>query len=146
VPRFPAARLTIAALAALAALAPSAQTQPAYEVPPDNPFVGVPGARGEVYAYGLRNPFRWSFDRLTGDMYVGDVGGTVLEEITFVPRSQSAGANFGWPCWEGDASGPQACVPQNYKPPQHTYAPTSQPVVGGYVARTRPTPPRGAMC
>ena len=134
-PHLSAARLTIAALVALAALAPSAQAQPAYEVPPDNPFVGVPGARGEVYAYGLRNPFRWSFDRLTGDMYVGDVGGTVLEEITFVPRAQSAGANFGWPCWEGDASGPQSCVPQNYKPPQHTYAPTSQPVVGGYVAR-----------
>ncbi len=134
-PHLSAARLTIGALVALATLAPSAQAQPAYEVPPDNPFVAVPGARGEVYAYGLRNPFRWSFDRLTGDMYVGDVGGTVQEEITFVPRSQSAGANFGWPCWEGDASGPQACVPQNYKPPQHTYSPTSQPVVGGYVAR-----------
>ena len=134
-PHLSAARLTIGALVALATLAPSAQAQPAYEVPPDNPFVAVPGARGEVYAYGLRNPFRWSFDRLTGDMYVGDVGGTVLEEITFVPRAQSAGANFGWPCWEGDASGPQACVPQNYKAPQHTYSPTSQPVVGGYVAR-----------
>jgi glucose/arabinose dehydrogenase len=123
------------AAALVAALTPAAQAQLAYEIPADNPFVGTPGARGEVYAYGLRNPFRWSFDRLTGDMYVGDVGGVALEEITFVPRAQSAGANFGWPCFEGNVDGPQDCSPPNYKPPAHVYAPTSQPVVGGYVAR-----------
>ncbi len=136
-PHLSAARLTIGALAAalLAALTPAAHAQLAYEVPADNPFVGTPGARGEVYAYGLRNPFRWSFDRVTGDMYVGDVGGGVLEEITFVPRAQSAGANFGWPCFEGNQGGPQDCNPPNYKPPVHVYSPTSEPVVGGYVAR-----------
>lgn len=136
-PSLPAARLTIGALAAalVAAVVPAAQAQLAYQIPPDNPFVGTPGARGEVYAYGLRNPFRWSFDRLTGDMYVGDVGGVQVEEITFVPRSQSAGANFGWPCFEGTGGGPQTCTAPNYKPPVHTYAPTSEPVVGGYVAR-----------
>ena len=64
-PHLSAARLTIGALAAtlLAAFSPAAHAQLAYEVPADNPFVGTPGARGEVYAYGLRNPFRWSFDR-----------------------------------------------------------------------------------
>ena len=136
-PHLSAARLTIGALAAalLAALTPAAHAQLAYQVPADNPFVGTAGARGEVYAYGLRNPFRWSFDRLTGDMYVGDVGGGVLEEVTFVPRAQSAGANFGWPCFEGNQDGPQDCTAPNYKPPAHVYSPTSQPVVGGYVAR-----------
>jgi glucose/arabinose dehydrogenase len=136
VPPVAAARLTVAlALAMLCALAPSAGAQVSYEIPPDNPFVGVAGARGEVYAYGLRNPFRWSFDRLTGDMYVGDVGATLREEITFVSRAESAGANFGWNCREGDVAGPGACTPANHKPPQHTYSTTSQPVVGGQVAR-----------
>jgi glucose/arabinose dehydrogenase len=137
VPHLSAARLTIGALAAtlLGALAPAAHAQLAYQVPADNPFVGTAGARGEVYAYGLRNPFRWSFDRLTGDMYVGDVGAGAREEVTFVPRAQSAGANFGWPCWEGEIPGPQACTAPNYKPPQHTYMPTTDPVVGGYVVR-----------
>jgi glucose/arabinose dehydrogenase len=135
VPPRPAARLTGLLAAIVAIAAPAASAQAPYDVPPDNPFVGTPGARGEVYAYGLRNPFRWSFDRLTGDMYVGDVGGGVLEEVTYVPRAASAGANFGWPCWEGNVAGPQSCTALNYKPPVHTYSPTSQPVVGGYVAR-----------
>ncbi|MET0835755.1 MAG: PQQ-dependent sugar dehydrogenase, partial [Thermoleophilaceae bacterium] len=63
----------LAAVAALAA--PMAYAQAPYQIPPDNPFVNTPGARAEVYVYGLRNPYRWSFDRLTGDMYIGDVGG-----------------------------------------------------------------------
>jgi glucose/arabinose dehydrogenase len=137
VPSVPDARLTIGALAAglVAAVAPAAQAQLAYQIPPGNPFVGTPGARGEVYAYGLRNPFRWSFDRLTGDMYVGDVGGGVSEEVTFVPRAQSAGTNFGWPCFEGNDGGPQNCTAPNAIAPAATYPETGQPVVGGYVAR-----------
>jgi glucose/arabinose dehydrogenase len=137
VPSLPAARLTIGILAAalIAALPPAAQAQVGYQVPPDNPFVGTPGARGEVYAYGLRNPFRWSFDRLTGDMYVGDVGAGAREEVTFVPRAQSAGANFGWPCREGDVDGPGTCEAPNAIEPAATYPETNQPVVGGYVAR-----------
>ena len=136
-PHLAAARLTVAlaVAATLAPLAPSAHAQLAYEIPPDNPFAGVAGARGEVYAYGLRNPFRWSFDRVTGDMYVGDVGGSQREEVTFVPRAQSAAANFGWSCFEGDVAGPAACTPANHRAPQHTYAETGDPVVGGYVAR-----------
>ena len=141
-PSHPAARLTVAALAAalVAAVAPAAQAQLAYQIPPDNPFVATPGARGEVYAYGLRNPFRWSFDRLTGDMYVGDVGGSEREEVTFVPRAASAGANFGWNCHEGNVGGPGKCVAPNHRPPQYWYPEpnepdTGDPVIGGYVAR-----------
>jgi glucose/arabinose dehydrogenase len=72
-----------------------------YSVPPSNPFVGRAGARGEIYAYGLRNPWRFSFDRLTGDLTIGDVGQEEIEEIDFVRRSRGSGANFGWRVFEG---------------------------------------------
>jgi glucose/arabinose dehydrogenase len=130
-----AAGLTGLLAAIVAIAAPSASAQALFEIPPDNPFVGRPGARGEVYAYGLRNPFRWSFDRLTGDMYVGDVGGDQREEVTFIPRAQTAGANLGWNCWEGDVVGPGNCTAPGHVPPQHTYPQTGEPVVGGYVVR-----------
>jgi glucose/arabinose dehydrogenase len=72
-----------------------------YRVPRDNPFVGRSG-RDEIWAYGMRNPWRWSFDRETGDLIVGDVGQNSLEEVTFVPRGRSRGRNFGWRVWEGN--------------------------------------------
>ncbi len=74
----------------------------AYRVPSSNPFVGRAG-RDEIYAYGLRNPFRFSFDRANGDLILGDVGQNEREEIDFVPESAGAGrgANFGWNCFEG---------------------------------------------
>jgi glucose/arabinose dehydrogenase len=135
VPYLAAARVA-ALLAAVAGMAaPAASAQAPYEIPPDNPFVNTPGARGEVYVYGLRNPYRWSFDRLTGDMYIGDVGGAVAEEITFLLRAQIAGANLGWNCHEGNSPGPGGCSAPGHRPPQHTYPETSQPVVGGYVVR-----------
>ena len=124
----------LAAVAGLAA--PTASAQAPYQIPPDNPFVNTPGARAEVYVYGLRNPYRWSFDRLTGDMYIGDVGGSVAEEITFLPRAQSAAANLGWNCHEGNAAGPGGCTAPGHRPPQHTYPETGEPVIGGYVVRT----------
>lgn len=70
-----------------------------YSIPSDNPFVtsGAP----EVYALGLRNPWRWSFDRETGDIWIGDVGQTEREEIDFVKAVDLGGANFGWKNWEG---------------------------------------------
>ena len=73
-----------------------------YAIPQDNPFVGVSG-RDEIWAYGLRNPFRFSFDRLTGDLMIGDVGEGTTEEIDFVPASQGSGRglNFGWAPCEG---------------------------------------------
>lgn len=71
-----------------------------YRVPDDNPFVGEAGARPEVWAYGLRNPWRFWIDDVTGDTYIADVGLGRREEIDLVPRGES-GRNFGWPCFEG---------------------------------------------
>jgi glucose/arabinose dehydrogenase len=68
--------------------------------PSSNPFVGRPG-RGEIYSYGLRNPWRFSFDRRTGDIYIGDVGQNAREEIDYAPRGGAAGRNYGWSCFEG---------------------------------------------
>ena len=73
----------------------------AYGIPARNPFVGRPGARGEIYAYGLRNPWRFSFDRKRGDLTIGDVGQNAFEEINFVRRGAGRGANFGWRPYEG---------------------------------------------
>jgi glucose/arabinose dehydrogenase len=73
-----------------------------YRIPDDNPFVDVPGARGEIWALGLRNPWRISFDRRTGDLYVGDVGQARWEEIDVVPAGVG-GLDFGWPRMEGAA-------------------------------------------
>ncbi len=72
-----------------------------FSVPRDNPFVGRPRARPEIYAYGLRNPWRFAFDRRTGDLAIGDVGQDAVEEVSFATRAASAGANFGWRPFEG---------------------------------------------
>ena len=135
-PHLAAARVTVLLAAVAGLAAPTASAQAPYQIPPDNPFVNTPGARAEVYVYGLRNPYRWSFDRLTGDMYIGDVGGSVAEEITFLPRAQSAAANLGWNCHEGNAVGPGGCTAPGHRPPQHAYPETGEPVIGGYVVRT----------
>ena len=71
-----------------------------YSVPEDNPFVGVAGVRPEIWAYGLRNPWRFWLDPVTRDMYIGDAGEGTREEIDLVPGGTS-GQNFGWPCFEG---------------------------------------------
>ena len=71
-----------------------------YRSPASNPFVGRAG-RNEIYAYGLRNPWRFSFDRRTGDLYIGDVGQNEIEEIDYAPKGQARGRNYGWSCFEG---------------------------------------------
>jgi Ca2+-binding RTX toxin-like protein len=114
-----------------------------YSIPPDNPFAGPTPGADEVYAYGLRNPWRFSFDRLTGDLTIGDVGQTKWEEIDFVPNGGARGANFGWNCMEGNhpySGATSSCttpLPQ-YVPPVFEYpnpAPGSAAVNGGYVIR-----------
>jgi len=80
---------------------PRASGGRAYSIPARNPFVGRAGARGEIYAYGLRNPWRFSFDRKRGDLSIGDVGQNAFEEIDFVRRGAGRGANFGWRPYEG---------------------------------------------
>lgn len=72
-------------------------------IPADNPFTARTGARGEIWSYGLRNPWRWSFDRATGDLYIGDVGQNAREEVNVTTLAASKGANFGWNVMEGRA-------------------------------------------
>lgn len=72
-----------------------------YAIPPTNPFAGVAGARGEIWALGLRNPWRFSFDRESGDLYIADVGELSREEINLQRAGVGGGANYGWPIREG---------------------------------------------
>ena len=72
-----------------------------YAIPPTNPFVGVAGARPEIFAYGLRNPWRFSFDRATGDLVIGDAGESRREEIDYLPAPVPGGIDFGWNAYEG---------------------------------------------
>jgi len=81
-----------------------------YAVPADNPFRSTPGAQPEIWAFGLRNPFRFSFDRATGELYVGDVGQGAIEEIDVAP-ARAGGQNYGWNVTEGSQcySPPSGC-------------------------------------
>ena len=109
-----------------------------YRVPSRNPFVGRSGARPEVYAYGLRNPWRFSFDRRTSDIVIGDVGQNAIEEIDFRTKGTARGVNFGWRPWEGrrrnfNESAPGAVFPQLTK----THSDGWCSITGGYVVRDR---------
>jgi glucose/arabinose dehydrogenase len=115
-----------------------------YSSPADNPFAGTTPGRDEIYSYGLRNPYRFSFDRLTGDLTIGDVGENAWEEVDFMPRGSGLGANFGWNCFEGNhvfSAAPPSCTsspPANPTPPVLEYAHPTSPccaVNGGYVIR-----------
>ena len=73
-----------------------------YAIPPTNPFRQTPGYRPEIWALGLRNPWRFSFDRQTGDLFIGDVGQDLYEEIDFQPAASKGGENYGWRILEGN--------------------------------------------
>lgn len=104
----------------------------AYGVPADNPFVGVAGTRAEIWAYGLRNPFRFSFDRGTGRLFAADVGQNRFEEIDVIVR----GGNYGWRQYEGNDVYSADGVPGPFVFPIHVYPRSSGTVVtGGYVYR-----------
>src|SRR6185436_4555137 len=78
------------------------ETEPGrIRIPPDNPFVNTTNARPEIWAYGLRNPWRFSFDRASGDLFIADVGQGAWEEINFQRAGTGAGANYGWRIMEG---------------------------------------------
>jgi glucose/arabinose dehydrogenase len=77
-----------------------------YGIPSDNPFVGTAGARGEIFAYGLRNPFRNGFDSETGNLWIADVGQSSREEVNFIAASSPGGQNFGWRVREGSIATP----------------------------------------
>jgi glucose/arabinose dehydrogenase len=113
----------------------------AYTIPSANPFVGRSGARGEIYSYGLRNPWRFSFDPATGALAIGDVGQDEVEEIDFVKKGGGRGTNFGWRPWEGrrrnfDEPAPRAVFPVI----THTHQAGFCSITGGYVARDRGVP------
>lgn len=82
-------------------IAPTPSGDEPYEIPPDNPFVDRADARPEIWAYGLRNPWRYSFDRETGDLWIADVGQGVMEEIDVEPAGSPGGLNYGWDLFEG---------------------------------------------
>lgn len=111
-----------------------------YSVPRDNPFVGRAG-RDEIFAYGLRNPYRFSFDRATGDLTIGDVGQEEVEEIDFVPvakgkRRPRGGVNFGWDVFEGKRAYENGSAPGHLPPVlQRTRSTGSCSIIGGYVIR-----------
>jgi glucose/arabinose dehydrogenase len=109
-----------------------------YAVPPSNPFVGQAGARGEVWAYGFRNPWRFTFDRATGDLYIGDVGQNTYEEIDYQPAASQGGENYGWNFKEGlhpyrgnPPAGAQLVDPVA----EYSHAVGGCSVTGGYVYR-----------
>lgn len=75
-----------------------------YQIPSDNPYYGSASVRNEIWALGLRNPWRFSFDRFTGDLWIGDVGQNAREEVDFQPAGSAGGENYGWKCYEGNIS------------------------------------------
>ncbi len=117
-----------------------------YTSPASNPFFGSTPGRDEIYATGLRNPFRWSFDRATGQLYAGDVGQGQIEELDII----TLGGNYGWRVFEGTRctnNDPSLCSGTNYIPPIVEYSHTGGrcSVTGGYVYRgSRSTLPAGA--
>jgi glucose/arabinose dehydrogenase len=112
----------------------------AYGIPPDNPYAAggfAPGeGRPEVWAYGLRNPWRFSFDRVTGELYVGDVGQNAWEEIDRQPLDPPGGANYGWNLMEGNHCFQSGCDPTGLTMPIAEYShQLGCSVTGGYVYR-----------
>jgi glucose/arabinose dehydrogenase len=115
-----------------------------YKIPDDNPFKGVAKARPELWAIGLRNPWRFSFDAKTNDFYIADVGQNVWEEIDFQPAGSKGGQNYGWALYEGEANfkATGATAKNPYVFPVHVYSHGDDgcSVTGGYVYRGKALP------
>ena len=119
---------------------PAASGGAAYSVPADNPFVNRAGVRPETWMWGLRNPWRFSFDRNTGDLWIGDVGQNAYEEIDFAPAG-AKGINWGWSAREGFHSF-RGTTPSDARDPilETAHSQGNCAVVGGYVYRGRAVP------
>ncbi len=116
-----------------------------YTIPADNPYVNDPAVMDEIWATGLRNPWRFSFDRLTNDLWIGDVGQDNWEEVSFLAANHEGNANFGWRCREGFANFiPEDCdTNSELIPPVHVYetrGPDGASVTGGFVYRGNQQP------
>jgi glucose/arabinose dehydrogenase len=108
-----------------------------YQVPPTNPFVGVANARPEIWAFGLRNPWKFSFDRSNGDFYIADVGQNLYEEVDFQAAPSSGGQNYGWNVMEGlHCYNAPSCNTAGLTLPvtEYTHGPGCS-ITGGYVFR-----------
>ena len=110
-----------------------------YVIPTDNPFVGVPGANGEIWAYGFRNPWRYSFDRSTGDLFIADVGESRWEEVdrATTAEGRGRGVNYGWSVMEGPDCMTAGCDQTGLTLPILEYGHGGQgcAITGGYVYR-----------
>jgi glucose/arabinose dehydrogenase len=111
-----------------------------YDIPEDNPFRDRPGARPEIFAYGLRNPWRFSFDRETGDLVIADVGQEEVEEVHFVasPGEEGpwGGQNFGWSAFEGSRPFNDISAPGHVRPAlERVRSDGYCSIIGGYVIR-----------
>jgi len=111
----------------------TASVVPPYTIPESNPFVGVAGL-DEIWAVGLRNPYRFSFDRDTGDLFIADVGAGSREEVDFQAATSTGGENYGWNCREGSISGPGGCSVNGAIDPinEYTHAGGRCSITGGY--------------
>ncbi|WP_047546960.1 PQQ-dependent sugar dehydrogenase [Psychroserpens sp. Hel_I_66] len=111
-----------------------------YGIPADNPFITDSAALNEIWAYGLRNPFKFSFDRTTGDLWIADVGQNLIEEVNKVDANSNGGENYGWKCFEGNSVflNSTECSAITHQPPvaQYTHSSTGGcSITGGYVYR-----------
>jgi glucose/arabinose dehydrogenase len=116
-------------------------TASGYSIPADNPFVSRAGARPEIWAYGLRNPWRFSFDPANGDLWIGDVGQDLWEEIDRVADGTPGGMNFGWSLYEGDHLFKATSKHPGFTWPIAEYSHSEGiAVIGGYVYRGKAYP------
>ena len=125
----------------------SSGAPPYYAIPASNPFASSGTFRPEIWAYGLRNPWRFSFDRFTGDLWIGDVGQDAREEVDFQARSSGGGENYGWKIMEGTMcgvggssgcpSGVPACGSPQFKTPvfEYSHGTGDCSITGGYIYR-----------
>jgi len=115
----------------------------AYAIPKTNPFVSKQGVAPEIWAYGVRNPWRFSFDRLTRNLYIGDVGELTNEEVDFQPATSKGGENYGWSQFEGPQCMASNCTqPASYSGPITSYHHGGDvcAIAGGYVYRGKLSP------
>lgn len=112
--------------------------QTTYAIPATNPFVGQANTKPEIWAYGLRNPWRWSFDKLNNDLWIADVGQSAWEEVNYISSTSTGGENYGWNCWEGNHSY-NSCsntLTGDIKPVyEYAHSSSLYSITGGYVYR-----------
>jgi glucose/arabinose dehydrogenase len=131
-------------LAKLLRIDPTPNGDAAYTIPPDNPYASGGGARPEIWSTGLRNPWRFSFDAATGDLWIGDVGQNAIEEVDHVPATDGAGrgTNFGWSAYEGSARyNDDQDAPGSWMPVyEYHHGADGCSVTGGFVYRGQAIP------